>query len=73
MLVGKCTRCGKRYIGWALSRPEEQKCLECGTKLVVRNLSENYKPDIETAVAAQRDGIAEWQVVQETKKPHFIL
>jgi DNA-directed RNA polymerase subunit RPC12/RpoP len=73
MLVGKCTKCGKRYIGWALSRPEHQACLECGGRLVVRNMSEDRPPDTETAVNAQRNGIAEWQEVVKNKTPHFML
>jgi hypothetical protein len=36
-------------------------------------MSAKYQPDTETAVAAQRDGIAEWQEAQETKTPHFML
>jgi len=73
MLVGKCTKCGKRYIGWALSRPEHQNCPECGVSLVVRNMSEKYQPDTDTLINAQRNGVAEWQEVVENKTPHFML
>jgi DNA-directed RNA polymerase subunit RPC12/RpoP len=73
MLVGKCTKCGKRYIGWALSRPEHQACLECGGRLVVRNMNENYQPGTETVVTVQRTGIAEWQEALEDVTTHFII
>ena len=73
MLVGKCTKCGKRFIGWALSRPEEQKCTYCGTRLVVRNMVEGFQLDPETAIAAQRKGIAEWQDAMEGETPDFKL
>ena len=74
MLVGKCTKCGKRYIGWALSKTEERKCPVCGIRLVVRNMSENHQPNTETAVAGQRKGIAEWHdEALESKKPNFML
>ena len=59
MLVGKCTKCGKSYIGWALSRPEHHTCLECGAILLIRNMGENYQPDRKTFAASQRNGIAE--------------
>jgi len=73
MLVGKCTKCGKRYVGWALSRPEHQTCPDCGIRLVVRNMSENCQPDSETLIAGQRNGIAEWPETQEKAAPNFKL
>ena len=73
LLVGKCTKCGKRYIGWALSRPEYQNCPDCGVRLVVRNMVGKYQPDSETAIAAQRDEIAEWQEAREDETTHFII
>jgi len=73
MLVGKCTKCGKRYIGWALSKPEHQTCPECGIRLVIRNMSENCPPDNETVAASQINGIAEWQEALENTLPHFLL
>ena len=73
MLVGKCTKCGKRYVGWALSRPEHRKCPDCGVGLVVRNMTEKQQPDSATLMAAQTRGIAEWQDSLEETLPHFLL
>ena len=73
MLVGKCTKCGKRYIGWALSRQEHQMCPDCGARLIVRNMSEKYQSNTETVVTLKRDGIAEWQETLEDTLPHFML
>ena len=73
MLVGKCTKCGKRYIGWALSRSEHQTCPDCGAKLIVRNMSENYQQDTKTVVASKKEGITEWQEALEDTLPHFML
>ena len=36
MLTAKCKRCGERYFGWALSIPENQKCPQCGSNLVIK-------------------------------------
>jgi DNA-directed RNA polymerase subunit RPC12/RpoP len=73
MLVGKCTKCNKRYIGWALSRPEHQECPECSTKLIIRNMGANYKPDSTTLAAAMGTGKEEWQESLENTLPHFLL
>ena len=73
MLVGNCMRCGKRYVGWALSRPEHQVCLECGATLVVRNMSENYQPHLKKTISAQRSGSIELQEALEEKPPHLLL
>ena len=43
MLVGNCTTCGKRYLGWALSEQKHQTCPDCGVILVIRNISDKYK------------------------------
>ncbi len=73
MLVGRCTKCNKRYIGWSLSSPEHQTCRDCGAKLIVSNLSEKYQTGTETVVASQRDGITEWQKPLEDTLPQFML
>ena len=31
---GKCVRCGKRYIGWALLQSRYQECA-CGGKIIL--------------------------------------
>ena len=73
MLVGKCTRCGKRYVGWALSRPEHQTCPDCTARLVIRNMGGKYQPDNVTVAASQRNEVAEWQESLEETLPHFLL
>ncbi len=30
-----CPKCGSRYYGWALDRPEEQQCEQCGNELKI--------------------------------------
>ena len=73
MLVGKCIRCDKRYIGWALSRPEHQMCPYCGTRLLVYDMDGEYQPDAQTTLSVQKDGIAEWQEALENILPSFLL
>jgi len=73
MLIGMCTRCNRRYIGWALARPEHQTCPECEAKLVVRNIAESYQPDNEIEVTARREGIAEWPGEPKGTTSHFRL
>jgi DNA-directed RNA polymerase subunit RPC12/RpoP len=76
MLVGKCTRCGKQYVGWALSRPEHQECNDCGAKLVIRNIrniGNNYQSDNKTLASSLRSGKEEWQEALENTLPHFLL
>jgi DNA-directed RNA polymerase subunit RPC12/RpoP len=73
MLVGRCTRCGKQYMGWALSRPEHQTCPDCGAKLVIRNMSTNYQPDSKTPALSLGSSQGEWQELLERTLPHFLL
>ena len=73
MLVGKCPRCGKRYMGWALSRPEHQECNDCGVKLVIRNTNVNYQPDGERLADSLRVRKEEWQEALENTLPDFLL
>jgi DNA-directed RNA polymerase subunit RPC12/RpoP len=73
MLVGKCARCGKQYTGWALSRPEHQKCNDCGVKLIIRNMNVNYQPDSKRLADSLRAGKEEWREALENTLPHFLL
>ena len=73
MLVGKCTKCGKQYVGWALSSPEYQNCPHCEARLVIRNMSENYQPDKKTFAASQRTGIVELGESCEGSMPQIFL
>ena len=73
MLVGKCTKCGKRYLGWALSQPEHQYCDDCGVKLIIRNMGMNNQPDDKIIAASLRSGKEEWQESLENTLPHFLL
>ena len=73
MLVGKCAKCGKQYIGWALSQPEHQYCDDCGIKLIIRNMGVNYPIDDKIVTAINRSGKEEWQEALENTLPHFLL
>ena len=73
MLVGKCPKCGKQYIGWALSIPEYQVCPVCGARLVIRNMHKNCQPDEKTLAASEIDGMVEWQESLENNLSHFLL
>jgi DNA-directed RNA polymerase subunit RPC12/RpoP len=37
MLASKCAKCGKCFVGWALSVPGNQKCPYCGSKLAIHD------------------------------------
>ena len=73
MLVGKCTKCEKRYVGWALYSPEQQTCDNCGTRLIIRNMAESYQVDSETLAASEITGKEEWQQSLENTLPDFLL
>ena len=73
MLVGKCMRCGKQYLGWALSKTEYQTCTNCGARLVIRKMSTNYEPDNNTPSAPLGTGKEEWQESLENTLPQFLL
>jgi rRNA maturation endonuclease Nob1 len=34
---GKCAKCGKYYLGWALLNPEHQRCEECGGRIEIEH------------------------------------
>jgi len=34
MPEGKCNKCGKKYYGWALQKPEHRIC-DCGGEIVL--------------------------------------
>ncbi|MBA7505258.1 hypothetical protein ES706_03923 [subsurface metagenome] len=42
MLEARCPKCGALFYGWALTEPEHQTCLECGTELEI------YQADLST-------------------------
>jgi len=48
MIEGRCPKCGKRYYGWALLKPRNQSCAECGTALLItedgKTFFEGYSP-----------------------------
>jgi len=37
---GKCTKCGKKYVGWALKNPDQRTC-ECGGKIEIEEEKKN--------------------------------
>ena len=51
MLKGKCLKCGKIYIGWALEQGQEYQC-ECGGHLEVSE---------DSLVSALKDNVREKQ------------
>ena len=36
-LKGVCPKCGVTYYGWALENPDNQRCENCKTDLVITN------------------------------------
>lgn len=35
MIIGKCPKCGKLYLGWSLREPSNQVCRNCGCDLMI--------------------------------------
>ena len=35
MIEGPCTKCNRRYYGWALLRPGDCHCVKCGDGLLI--------------------------------------
>ena len=48
MLEGKCPKCGRHFIGWALANPRHQTCDKCGVGLEIfeggRRIDKGYSP-----------------------------
>ena len=48
MLEGKCPKCGRCFIGWALLNPRHQTCPKCGVGLEIteggRRILKGYSP-----------------------------
>ena len=48
MLEGRCPKCGRCYVGWALRFPRNQMCSNCGAALEIyqdgKRISEGYSP-----------------------------
>jgi len=47
-LKGVCPKCGRAYYGWALGNPNNQRCENCKTDLVITNDNQNQENNIET-------------------------
>ena len=73
MLVGKCTKCSRRYEGWALYSPDHQTCDECGARLIIRNRAESFQVDSKNLAASMRTGKEEWRESLENTLPDFFL
>jgi DNA-directed RNA polymerase subunit RPC12/RpoP len=61
MLASKCARCGKHFIGWALSIPENQKCPYCGSKLAIHDETIDHEIDYERLLQSIDTKQYEWQ------------
>jgi len=48
MLEGRCPKCGRCYVGWALRFPRNQTCSNCGAALELyedgKRISTGYSP-----------------------------
>lgn len=48
MIEGRCRKCGRCYVGWALRFPRNQMCSNCGAALEIyldgKRISEGYSP-----------------------------
>ena len=48
MIEGRCPKCGRCYVGWALRFPRNQMCSNCGAALEIFRdgirISEGYSP-----------------------------
>lgn len=42
MLRGACPKCGLTRYGWALRNERYQLCRECGTRLEIKEINDNY-------------------------------
>jgi uncharacterized protein (DUF983 family) len=46
-LKGVCPKCGVTFCGWALENPDNQRCENCKTDLVITNDNQNQDKGIE--------------------------
>jgi len=72
MLVGKCKKCHKRYLGWALSKTEYQTCPNCGTKLTIHNETMEPTLDSKTPLPPLEKCEKEWQNLLEKSMAIFL-
>jgi DNA-directed RNA polymerase subunit RPC12/RpoP len=61
MLASKCAKCGKHFVGWALSTPENQKCPYCGSKLAIHDETIDLDVDYSTLLQSVDSNQSEWQ------------
>ena len=61
MLASKCAKCGKHFVGWALSLPEHQKCPYCGSKLAIHDETIELDIGYENLLQAINSSPIEWQ------------
>ncbi len=67
MLASKCAKCGKYYIGWALSIPENQKCPYCGSRLAIHDNTVDLDVDYEELYKSLYNHHDEWlQLLEKT-------
>jgi DNA-directed RNA polymerase subunit RPC12/RpoP len=61
MLASKCVKCGKHYVGWALSIPENQKCPYCKSTLAIHDDTIDLDVNYEDLYKSLYDHPNEWQ------------
>jgi DNA-directed RNA polymerase subunit RPC12/RpoP len=65
MLASKCTKCGKHFVGWSLSVPDNQKCPRCGSKLAIHDEAAELDLDYERLRQSMDTNLEEWQEALE--------
>lgn len=63
MLASKCAKCGKHYVGWALSIPENQRCPFCKSTLAIHDDTVAFDLDFEKLYESLYDCPDEWQLL----------
>ena len=72
MLASKCAKCGKQFVGWALSIPENQKCPYCKSKLVIHDETVDLDVDYEGLLQSLDNRMDEWeQSLEKTLAVYF--
>ena len=72
MLASKCAKCGKHFVGWALSVPKNQKCPYCGSKLAIHDETIDLNVDYGTLLQPMDNRMSEWeQSLEKTFAVYF--
>ena len=65
MLASKCAKCGKHFLGWSLSIPENQKCPYCGSRLMIHDDTVDLDVDYRELNKSLHNHPDEWQQLLE--------